>query len=151
LNDEDDEEGDRDDNTDYTHQTDGELVPPTAGYFADSADNLLLSGTGNDEAPYQSPNAQYDFGGPQNGGAWGSDYDKKDPRSPRISPLGYSSCDTAKESGDMVVKEVPPPLVSACGGLVTDGTIALTPKNFTVLEPLAKHVSGQLQTTEGNR
>jgi hypothetical protein len=43
------EEEVRDDNTDYTHQTDGGLVPPTAGYFADSADNLLLT-------PYQSLN-----------------------------------------------------------------------------------------------
>ena len=42
--------GDRDDNTDYTHQTDGGLIPPTTGYFADSADNLLLTGTGNDGA-----------------------------------------------------------------------------------------------------
>ena len=63
-----DDEGDRYDNTDYTRQTDGGLVPPTAGYFADSADNLLLTGTENDGAPYQSPNEQYDFGGPQNRG-----------------------------------------------------------------------------------
>jgi chitin synthase len=77
----DDEEGDRDDNTDYTHQMDGGLiVPPAAGYFADSADNILL--TGNDGARYQSLNAQYDFGGPQNRGVWDSNYDKKDPRSP---------------------------------------------------------------------
>ena len=56
LNDEEDEEAGGDDNTDYTHQTDGGLVPPLAGYFADSADNLLLTGTGNDGVPYQSPN-----------------------------------------------------------------------------------------------
>ena len=107
LNDEEDEEAGGDDNTDYTHQMDGGLVPPLAGYFADSADNLLLTGMGNDGVPYQSPNAQYDFGGPQNRGVWGSDYDKKEPRSPGISSLGYSPCDTVKESGDMVVKEAP--------------------------------------------
>ena len=107
LNDEEDEEAGGDDNTYYTHQTDGGLVPPLAGYFADSAENLLLMGTGNNGVPYQSPNVQYDFGGPQNRGVWGSDYDKKDPRSPRISSLGYSPHDTAKESGKMVVKEAP--------------------------------------------
>ena len=287
---EDDEEGDRDDNTDYTHQTDGGLVPPTAGYFADSADNLLLTGMESDGVPYQSPNAQYDFGGPQNRGVWDSDYDKKDPKSPGIASLAYSPRDTAKESGDMVVKEAPndvveipstksrrywlwvvwfttwwipnfmlrfvgrmkrpdirlawrekvtiffliflfnglvifyivefgrllcpnfdkawgptevaqhqgsndywvsvqgvvydlsnfingdhsdgflgvasnspdvlsalagddltyyfpPPLVSACSGLVTDGTLTLTRKNFTDTEPVAQHISGQLQTT----
>jgi chitin synthase len=105
---EDDEEGDRDDNTDYTHQTDGGLIPPTAGYFADSADDLLLTGTGNDGAPYQSPNTQYDFGWPQNRGVWDSDYDKKDPRSPGM-PVNYSPRDAAKEIDDMpvVVKEAP--------------------------------------------
>ena len=288
---EEEEEGDRDDNTDYTHQTDGGLIPPTpiAGNFADSAENLLLE-TGNDGAPYPSPNAQYDFGGPQNTGVWGSDYDKKDPN-PGKGSLTYSSRNnTAKESADMVVKEAPtavveipstknrrywlwivwlttwwipnfmlryigrmkrpdirlawrekvtifwliflfnalvifyivefgrllcpnfdkawgptevaqhqgsndywvsvagkvydlsnfingdhsngyfgiasnspdvlealagqdltyyfpPPLISACSGLVTDGNLALTRKNFTDVEPLAQHVSGQLQHT----
>jgi hypothetical protein len=53
---EDDEEVDS--NTDFTHQTEGRSIPPNplGGYFADSADNLLL--TGNDGVPYQSPNAQ---------------------------------------------------------------------------------------------
>ena len=284
------DEEDVDSNTDYTHQTEGGLIPPTplTGYFADSADNLLL--TGNDGAPYQSPNAQYDFGGPQNRGVWESNDDKKDPRSPGIGSLAYSARDTAKESGDMVVKEAPnavveipstksrrywlwlvwlttwwipnfmlryigrmkrpdirlawrekvtifwliflfnalvifyivefgrllcpnfdkawgpsevaqhqgsndywvsvsgvvydlsnfingdhsngffgvasnspdiiealagsdltyyfpPPLISACSGLVTDGSLSLTRKNFTNIEPLAQHVSGQLQTT----
>ena len=93
-------------NTDFTHQTDGGLIPPTplAGYFADSADNLL---TGNDGAPYQSPNAQYDFGGAQSRGIWDSDYHKKVPRSPGIGSLIYSPRDTVKESGDMVDKEAP--------------------------------------------
>ena len=284
---EDDEEGD--DNTDYTHQTDGGLIPPipSAGYFADSADNLLLT---NDGTPYQSSNAQYDFGGPQSRGVWDSDYDKKDSRSPGMGSLTYSPRDTTKESGDMVVKEAPnavveipstksrrywlwivwlttwwipnfmlryigrmkrpdirlawrekvtifwliflfnalvifyivefgrllcpnfdkawgpsevaqhqgsndywvsvagvvydlsnfingdhsngffgvasnspdildalagadltyyfpPPLVSACSGLVTDGSLVLTRKNATIVEPLAQHVSGQTQTT----
>ena len=58
-------------------------------------------------APYQSPNAPYDFGGPQNRGVFESDYDKKDPRSPGVGSLAYSARDTVKESGDMVVKEVP--------------------------------------------
>jgi hypothetical protein len=31
---------------------------------------------------YQSPNAQYDFGGPQNSGVWDSDYDKRIPGLP---------------------------------------------------------------------
>jgi chitin synthase len=84
LNDEEDEEGDRDDNTDYTHQTDGGLIPPSTGYFADSADNLLLTRTGNDGTPYQSPNLHYDSGGLQSAGVY--------------SP---------KEGGDMVVKEAP--------------------------------------------
>ena len=102
---EDDEEVD--DFTDNTHQTDGGLIPPTltAGYFAVSADNLLL--TGNDGVLYQSPNAQYGFGGPQIRGVWDSDYDKKDPRSPGIGSLPHSSHDPAKENGDMVVKEAP--------------------------------------------
>jgi chitin synthase len=43
----------------------------------------------------------------QNRGVWDNDYDKKDPRTPGISSLGYSPRDTAKESGDMVVKEAP--------------------------------------------
>ena len=33
LNDEEDEEAGGDDNTDYTHQMDGGLVPPSAGYL----------------------------------------------------------------------------------------------------------------------
>jgi chitin synthase len=41
----------------------------------------------------------------------------------------------------------PPPLVSGCSGLVKDGTLTLTRKNFMDIEPLAQHVSGQLQTT----
>jgi chitin synthase len=41
----------------------------------------------------------------------------------------------------------PPPLISACSGLVTNGMLFLKPKNFTHLEPLAKHLSGPLQTT----
>jgi chitin synthase len=40
-----------------------------------------------------------------------------------------------------------PPLVSACSGLVTDDMLAITPKNFPVVEPLAEHVSGPLQQT----
>ena len=41
------EVGDRDDNTDYTHQTDRGLVSPTAGYFADSdsANNIQMCNT----------------------------------------------------------------------------------------------------------
>ena len=105
--DEDDEEGDKDDNSEYTHQMDGGLVPPLAGYFMDSADNLLLTGMGNNGAPYQSPNAQYDFGGTQNRGVWDNDYDKKNPRPPGIGSLSYSPRDTAKENGDMVVNEAP--------------------------------------------
>ena len=95
------EEGDGDDTTDFTHQTDSGLVPPLTGYFADSADNLLLTKTGNDGTKYQSPNAQYDVG-PQDRGAWASERDKKD-RSPEMASLGY---DSPKESG-MVVKEAP--------------------------------------------
>jgi chitin synthase len=41
----------------------------------------------------------------------------------------------------------PPPLISACSGLVMDGTLSLTRKNFTDLEPLAQHISGPLQST----
>ena len=40
----------------------------------------------------------------------------------------------------------PPPLVSACSGLVMSGTLTLMWKNFTDLELLMQHVSGQLQT-----
>jgi chitin synthase len=72
LNDEEDE-GDRDD---YTHQTDGGLISPLTGYFADSANNFLLTRTGNDGTPYQSPNAHYDSRGPQSG-VWHSEYNKK--------------------------------------------------------------------------
>jgi len=290
---EDEEDGDGDDNTDFTHPTDGGgggLVPPITGYFADSADNLLLTRMGNDGTKYQSPNAQYDSGGPPDRGVWGSDYDKKGPLSPpEIGSLGYSPGANAKEGGGMMVKEAPsaveeipstrtrrwwlwivwfttwwmpnfllrivgrmkrpdvrlawrekvtiffliflfnalvifyivefgrllcpnfdkawgsnevlqhqgsndfwvsiqgvvydvsnfvngdhsnglfgvasnspdvlsalagqdmtyyfpPPLVSGCSGLVRDNTLFLTPKNFTITEPLAKHVSGKLQT-----
>jgi hypothetical protein len=92
---EDDEEGDGDDNTDYTHPTDGGLIPSTTGYFADSADNLLLTGAGNDGAPYLSPNTQFDFGGPQNRGVWDSDYNKKAPGNKFIEL--HSPRDAAKE------------------------------------------------------
>ena len=109
LKEDDDDEGygDGDDATSNTHQTDGGLVPPITGYFADSADNLLLTRMGNDGTKYQSPNAQYDAGGPQERGVWGSDYDKKGLGSPAIGSLGYSPGDSAKESGGMVVKEAP--------------------------------------------
>ena len=100
---EEEEEGDRDDNTDFTHQTEGGLIPPTIGYFADSADNLLLTRTGNDGTQYQSPNARYDIEGPQSRGVWSSEYDKKDLSPPE---MGYSP-HSPKESGDMVVNEAP--------------------------------------------
>ena len=104
-----DGDGEGDDYTDFTHQTDagGGLVPPIIGHFADSADNLLVTRTGDDGAKYQSPNAQYDSERPQNRDVWGSEYDKKDPGSPGIGSLGYSPADSPKESGGMVVREAP--------------------------------------------
>ena len=56
----DEEDGDVDDNTNFTHQTDGGLVPPAPhiGYFADSSENLLLTRTENDGTKYQSSNVQ---------------------------------------------------------------------------------------------
>jgi chitin synthase len=41
----------------------------------------------------------------------------------------------------------PVPLTLGCPGLVTDNTLALTYKNFTVLAPTAIHTSGVLQQT----
>ncbi|KAF8165979.1 chitin synthase [Crassisporium funariophilum] len=108
---EEEDEGD-DGNTDFTH-AEG-LAPPTGGYFADSADNLLLTRTGTDGVRYQDPNAQYGSGGlhtptlpREDTGAWGSGYDKKgSPHSPgSSSPPGGPG---GKESGSaMVVKEAP--------------------------------------------
>ncbi|KAF7289054.1 Glycosyltransferase family 2 protein [Mycena chlorophos] len=40
----------------------------------------------------------------------------------------------------------PVPLVLGCPTLVTDGSLSITPKNFSETEPTALHVSGQLQS-----
>ncbi|PPQ77158.1 hypothetical protein CVT25_010786 [Psilocybe cyanescens] len=107
-----------DDNTDYTHGTEGLAPPPISGYFGDSADNLLLNRTGPDGSRYQDPNAQYGGGGlrtptapfggkgysdADDGNVWGSEYEQKEAASPEILP--YSAGGT-KEAG-MVVKDAP--------------------------------------------
>ncbi|KAG5652272.1 hypothetical protein H0H81_005583 [Sphagnurus paluster] len=51
-----------DDGTEYTHGENGGLAPP-AGFYNESADNLLLTRTGADGARYQDANAEYGVGG----------------------------------------------------------------------------------------
>jgi len=45
-------------------------------------------------------------------------------------------------AGSDMTQYFPPPLMLACPDLVTDNNMALTPKNFTPLAPLAMHKSG---------
>ncbi|KDR84455.1 hypothetical protein GALMADRAFT_237329 [Galerina marginata CBS 339.88] len=112
---EDEGEDELDDNTDFTHGNEG-LAPPTSGYFGDSADNLLLNRTGPDGARYQDPNPQYGsgglrtpntakgFGNVNDGGVWGSEYDKEMGSTPE---LPYSAPAGVKEAGGIVVKDAP--------------------------------------------
>ncbi|KAF8812103.1 hypothetical protein BYT27DRAFT_7335855 [Phlegmacium glaucopus] len=58
---------------------------------------------GNDGTKHQSPNVQYDSGGLQDRGVWGSDYDKKDLSSPpEMGSLAYSSGGCANEVANAV-------------------------------------------------
>jgi chitin synthase len=114
---EEEEEGGADDATEYT-QTETGLAPQAgAGYFNESADNLLLTRTGTDGAHYLDPNnagTPYGGGGlrsPNSGSvrnfsdpgnpAWSSDYDKK-----RVSP-GSSPVILNKEAGGIIVNPAP--------------------------------------------
>jgi chitin synthase len=92
-----------DDNTEYTHQEG--LVPPTGGYFNESADNLLLTRTGTNGTQWQDPNGELSYGGgglntpnlSKGFGAWDSDQKGE---TPPYSP------NPAKD-GEMIVKEAP--------------------------------------------
>lgn len=87
------------------------------GYYNESADNLLLSRTTSTGVNYLDPNSRgmkYGGGGlnapgfeqtpaytePDDGSAWGSEWDKKGDRSPQQP-------DTPKETGELVVHNAP--------------------------------------------
>lgn len=108
-----------DDGTEYTHQGDGTLAAPQGGYFNESNDNLLLTRTGTNGTQWQDANASgvYASGGlqtpnvgargfnePEDGGAWGSGWDKKSPNGPGENTPPYS---VTKEGDGMVVKDAP--------------------------------------------
>ncbi|KAL0950335.1 hypothetical protein HGRIS_010306 [Hohenbuehelia grisea] len=113
---EDDESVMPDDATEYTHE---QGLAPGAEYYDESADNLLLARTGTNGTQYQDPNTTLPYGsgglrtpnladaprgmgGSDDGGAWGSEWDKKDPSSPSVPPYSAS-----KEAGGIIVNSAP--------------------------------------------
>jgi chitin synthase len=107
-----------DDATDFTHQayTDGVgLSAPSmggAGYFGDSADNLLASshGHGYGNGGLRTPNAPYGgkgFSDADDTGVWDTEYDKKGGSSPEILPYNGNKEGGGGGGGGMIVKEAP--------------------------------------------
>jgi chitin synthase len=114
---EEDEDLGADDNTDFTHGGEGLAPPPGTGYFGESADNLLASspreeyGNGGLRTP-NSPFTGKGFAAADDPGAWGSEYDKREPSTPEILPYSASGGGRGggggkEAAGGMVVKEAP--------------------------------------------
>jgi len=96
-----------DDNTDFTHGGEGLAPPVVAGYFGESLDDLLLTapgmaqgyGNGGLRTP-QSPSGN-------DPGAWGSEYDKKEPTTPSYSGGSGKEAPMVVKDAPNAVEEVP--------------------------------------------
>jgi len=60
-----------------------------------------------------------------------------------------SAADLSVLAGQDLTGYFPQPLTLACPGLVSQGSLALTPKNFTPIVPNAMHKSGENQPSQG--